>query len=158
VIVSDNATAEGSYVGITRARERTDLYAGIDPAQRSGSSDRLEMLADRMSGTEPEAPSIDVPLRHEAAVTRQPERSDPEMSHPPMAFRGPQILIEPVQPAAEPSSPELALDTTRSHERTISSEAAVAQHRPESDARSEALEANHEAERAEVSHSWSWEP
>jgi hypothetical protein len=78
VIVSNSATAEGSYVAITRARERTDIHAGIDPAERSPGTDRLQLLADRMSRTEPEVPSIDVPLRHEVAVTLLPEEGDHE--------------------------------------------------------------------------------
>jgi conjugative relaxase-like TrwC/TraI family protein len=77
VIISGHATAEGSYVAITRAGEATHLYAGIDPAEQADDTDRLKALAERTSRTEPELPSIDVPLRRETSITIEPDQPDP---------------------------------------------------------------------------------
>jgi conjugative relaxase-like TrwC/TraI family protein len=68
LIVSAHATREGTYVGLTRAREETHLYAdgAIDP-DRDG--DRLQVLAERISRTQPDLPSIAIPLEHERTIT-----------------------------------------------------------------------------------------
>ena len=73
VIVGDHATREGTYVGITRAREQTNIYAE-DGGGSSESPDRLPRLAERLGRLEPELPSIRIPLAHENAVTRTIER------------------------------------------------------------------------------------
>lgn len=64
-----SATREGSYVGLTRARETTDIYAAnaLDPIPER---DRLQELADHMSRTEPDLPSIRTPLAHETTLTK----------------------------------------------------------------------------------------
>jgi conjugative relaxase-like TrwC/TraI family protein len=78
VIVSTHATREGTYVALTRAREETHLYAehSVD-SNRSG--DRLETLAERLSRTEPDLPSIAIPLEHDRtiAVTNGREPIEP---------------------------------------------------------------------------------
>ncbi len=76
LIVCDHATAEGSYVAITRARDRTDLYAGIEPLDEPDDTDQLRVLAERMSRAEPALPSIRVPLRHETSITIEPDQRD----------------------------------------------------------------------------------
>jgi hypothetical protein len=69
LIVAQHSTREGSYVAITRAREQTHIHASAtdDPA----GSDRLHELAERISRTEPDLPSIHTPLAHESAVTAE---------------------------------------------------------------------------------------
>ncbi|MGH3267270.1 MAG: AAA family ATPase, partial [Trebonia sp.] len=72
VIVAGQATREGTYVAITRAREHTHIYAA-QPENTSAQVDRLEQLAEQVSRTEPEVASISTPLAHEATVTASAE-------------------------------------------------------------------------------------
>jgi conjugative relaxase-like TrwC/TraI family protein len=83
VIVAANPSREGTYVALTRARDETHLYAAAT-TDRPPAIDRLQELADRISRTEPELPSIHAPLVHEkqitaataeAAVDRSPDRT-----------------------------------------------------------------------------------
>ncbi len=176
VIVSDNTTAEGSYVAITRARDRTDIYAGIDPAERSTGRDRLQVVAERMSRTEPEVPSIDVPLQHEIAVTIDPEQHD-SMDPRSVADSSEPTIIELVEPAVDLTPPWPALETDRTHERDLDLDGVIAEDRPEpweaaeSDGRErrwprsrqpdvgrEALETDHQVEATERMHGWGREP
>ena len=74
VIIGDGVTAEGTYVGITRARERTDLYGeGVDEL---GGPERVEELAERVGRTEPEVPSIELPVARD--LERRNERVWPD--------------------------------------------------------------------------------
>ena len=71
LIVAEHATQEGSYVGLTRARQTTTIYAarrGEDPH-----ADPLGQLAERMGRTEPEVPSINLPLAHEQQIPTTPD-------------------------------------------------------------------------------------
>lgn len=71
MIIGDHTTREGSYVALTRARDNTHIYA----ANTSGATadlDPVQTLADRMSHTEPDVPSIQTPLAHENTVTTDP--------------------------------------------------------------------------------------
>jgi conjugative relaxase-like TrwC/TraI family protein len=72
VIAGPLSTAEGSYVALTRAREHTHLYASSDqlelPEQREPA---IAALAERLGRTEPDLPSIRVPLAHEQHVERE---------------------------------------------------------------------------------------
>jgi conjugative relaxase-like TrwC/TraI family protein len=74
LIVSEHVTREGSYVALTRARERTELYAAT-PTQTDAKHDRLAAVAERMSRSEPELPSIHTPLLHENEVTNDLEQA-----------------------------------------------------------------------------------
>lgn len=74
LIVAEHATREGSYVALTRARDKTHIYAGNHPSDGQGDVDRLQALAERMGRTEPDLPSIHVPLAHETAIAAQPDR------------------------------------------------------------------------------------
>jgi hypothetical protein len=74
LIIAEHATREGSYVALTRARERTHIHAATRGDEPSD-GDRLQALSDRMSRTEPDLPSIHTPLAHEAAVTTEPART-----------------------------------------------------------------------------------
>ena len=87
LIVSAHATREGTYVALTRAREETHLYAeeSVD-SDRDG--DRLQALAERISRTEPDLPSIAIPLEHEPTITATPARREP--------------VIEPGRPISQP--------------------------------------------------------
>jgi len=70
VIVGEHATAEGSYVAVTRARASTHLYAAPDRLDEpdAGREAVLAGIAERMGRTDPEMPSIAVPLAHEQQV------------------------------------------------------------------------------------------
>jgi conjugative relaxase-like TrwC/TraI family protein len=73
VIVGGQATREGTYVAITRAREHTHIYAEQPEQDGPGQIDRLQELADRVSRTEPEMPSISTPLAHEETLRASAE-------------------------------------------------------------------------------------
>jgi conjugative relaxase-like TrwC/TraI family protein len=77
LIVAGNATREGSYVALTRARGETHIYSG-DAPDRTAEVDRLQELAERINRTEPELPSIQTPLLHEATVTATLETTNAE--------------------------------------------------------------------------------
>jgi conjugative relaxase-like TrwC/TraI family protein len=78
VICSEHATAEGSYVALTRARATTRIYAGWDRLDElSPDSDRetvVAAVAGRLGRTEPELPSIAFPLAHEQRVAAEHAR------------------------------------------------------------------------------------
>ena len=76
LIVSAHATREGTYVALTRAREETHLYAN-ESVDSDRDGDRLQELADQISRTEPDLPSIAIPLEHEPSITATPVRRDP---------------------------------------------------------------------------------
>jgi hypothetical protein len=67
LIIAEHATREGSYVALTRARERTHIHAA-SPVDEPSDGDRLKALSDRMSRTEPDLPSIHTPLAHESDI------------------------------------------------------------------------------------------
>jgi conjugative relaxase-like TrwC/TraI family protein len=84
LIVAEHATKEGSYVGLTRAREQTTIYTELDG----------EELAERLGRSEPQMPSITVPLAHEQVVCEETrEQAKPERG------REPDRTVEP--PARE---------------------------------------------------------
>jgi len=73
VIADQHADANGTYVALTRARERTHLYASaerLDSVEVDGGDKRLAGLAERLGRSEPEVPSIAVPVadEHRAAA------------------------------------------------------------------------------------------
>ncbi|PZS11304.1 MAG: hypothetical protein DLM64_06850, partial [Solirubrobacterales bacterium] len=70
LIISEHASREGSYVGLTRARQSTDIYTANAPEPGSA-RERLHDLAEHMSRTEPDLPSIHTPLAHETAITAE---------------------------------------------------------------------------------------
>jgi conjugative relaxase-like TrwC/TraI family protein len=78
VICSEHATAEGSYVALTRARAQTRIYAGRDCLDElEPDADRqaaIGMVAERMGRSEPEIPSIAIPLAHEQRVEAEHAR------------------------------------------------------------------------------------
>jgi len=91
VIADRLADANGTYVAITRARERTHLYASaerLDEPADAGAGGRgqqqLARLAEQLGRSEPELPSIAIPLAHE----HQAEREHAEQSGPPAAAEG----------------------------------------------------------------------
>jgi ATP-dependent exoDNAse (exonuclease V) alpha subunit len=73
LIVADHATAEGTYVALTRARERTDIYVS-EGMLTDSELEPLERLAERVGRTEPEVPSIAVPIAREHQAVLEPER------------------------------------------------------------------------------------
>ena len=74
VIIAGHATREGTYVALTRARERTSMYAA-DTANLEG-GDRLQELAGRVRRTEPEVPSIHTPLAYETEILSNVELAE----------------------------------------------------------------------------------
>jgi len=78
VIADRLADANGTYVAITRARERTDLYASAErldePADAGAGGcgqQQLARLAEQLGRSEPELPSIAVALAHEHQAERE---------------------------------------------------------------------------------------
>lgn len=74
LIVAPYATAEGSYVAITRARDQTRIYAAREELDLPGETtprQEIDALADRLGRSEPEMPSISLPLAHEQHVERE---------------------------------------------------------------------------------------
>jgi conjugative relaxase-like TrwC/TraI family protein len=61
LIIGPHASRESTYVALTRSRDTTNLYAA-NPTDDTPGSDRLQRLADNVSRTEPDAPSIHLPL------------------------------------------------------------------------------------------------
>jgi ATP-dependent exoDNAse (exonuclease V) alpha subunit len=116
VIIAGQATREGTYVALTRAREQTHIYNA--PSDSSPDADRLQMLAERVSQTEPEMPSISTPLAHEAIVADRAEieaaarqidptsreRLEHEATGPERTTR-PALQRQPVTSHVEPSTP-----------------------------------------------------
>jgi conjugative relaxase-like TrwC/TraI family protein len=80
LIVSANATREGTYVALTRARDETHLYAE-ESVKSDQDGDRLQALAERISRTEPDLPSIAIPLEHERTITATPADGEPSIGH-----------------------------------------------------------------------------
>ena len=75
LIVSRHATQEGSYVAITRARQRTTIYAASTPDEQAAEAvEQLTALAEQMSRTQPDLPAIHTPLAHEHAISDQQAR------------------------------------------------------------------------------------
>jgi conjugative relaxase-like TrwC/TraI family protein len=79
-IAGENATGAGSYVGLTRARERTDIYGSRQLLDGVAGTDDIDRLAQDIGSQEPEAASIEQPLRHETAVGLEP-LAHPEEGH-----------------------------------------------------------------------------
>jgi len=79
VIAGPHADANGTYVALTRARERTHLYASAErldePAEESdadgGREQQLARLAEQLGRSEPEVASIAVALAHEQHAERE---------------------------------------------------------------------------------------
>jgi conjugative relaxase-like TrwC/TraI family protein len=102
VIVGEHATAEGSYVALTRARASTHLYATSD-RELEPDADREQVvaaLAERMGRTDPEIPSISLPLAHEQRVAAEHARE----SRP----RRPSSPREEDQPQRSPRRDDIA--------------------------------------------------
>ncbi len=82
VIAARLADSNGTYVALTRARERTHLYASaerLDQPAGEGAGDleaQLASLAEQLGRSEPELPSIAVALAHEQHAERDAEQSE----------------------------------------------------------------------------------
>jgi hypothetical protein len=78
VIAGPLSTAEGSYVALSRARARTHVYAArdeLDLTRDAPPEAAVTALGTRLGRSEPEMPSIRIPLAHEARVERQHARA-----------------------------------------------------------------------------------
>ena len=99
LIIAEHASRESTYVALTRARQTTNLYADNtqDPLP---DSDRLQSLAAHISRTEPDAPSIRIPLAHETTIAKDaglhasPASTARELAHDPGA-ESPSEAYEP---------------------------------------------------------------
>jgi len=86
VIADQHADANGTYVALTRARERTHLYASaehFEPVDEgdSGREAQLARLAEQLGRSEPEVASIAVALAHEQATRRPSAGRGSRRSH-----------------------------------------------------------------------------
>jgi conjugative relaxase-like TrwC/TraI family protein len=66
LIIAEHPTQEGTYVALTRARDQTHLYAATD--QLDPEHPPVPQLAERVSATDPDLPSIALPLAHERVI------------------------------------------------------------------------------------------
>ncbi|MDQ2759031.1 MAG: hypothetical protein M3Y17_00985 [Actinomycetota bacterium] len=88
MIAGEHSDSNGTYVALTRARERTHLYASaerldVEDEHGGGREDRLARLAERLARSEPEVPSIAIALAHEQVVEHEHAReSDPPPRRP----------------------------------------------------------------------------
>ena len=73
LIIGEHATREGTYVGLTRAQQTTNVYAPNPAAEPAPGSDRLQHLAERVSRTEPAVPSI------RTSLAPEPDRDVPSL-------------------------------------------------------------------------------
>ncbi len=88
LIVADHATREGTYVGLTRARQSTDIYAS--PERSGPETDPLATISEAVGRAEPELPSIATPLAREREVV--PDTSSPIMEQ--VATDDPECEVE----------------------------------------------------------------
>ena len=79
-ISGENATGAGSYVGLTRARERTDVYGSRELREGVRGADDLDRLAREIGADEPKAASIEQPIRYETVAGLEPA-AHPEHGH-----------------------------------------------------------------------------
>jgi conjugative relaxase-like TrwC/TraI family protein len=69
LIAGEHATRDGTYVAITRAREQTHIYTGVEHLAGDPGSDQVANLAEHLSRDQPDIPSINVPLAPKADET-----------------------------------------------------------------------------------------
>lgn len=90
LIVAPYATAEGSYVSITRARDHTRIYAARDQLDLSAETtprQEIDALAERLGRSEPEMPSISLPLAHEQHIEQEHAKQTLDRGERPDALR-----------------------------------------------------------------------
>jgi conjugative relaxase-like TrwC/TraI family protein len=71
LIIAQHATQEGSYVALTRARHATTIHASHEQLDTENPRDAIPALAEHMSRSEPDVPSIATPLAHEQHLRNQ---------------------------------------------------------------------------------------
>jgi hypothetical protein len=111
VIISGYPTQEGSYVALTRAREQTTIYATTptEPDPDEPRTDPLSQLAERMSLSEPEVPSIHLPLAHEDRLISDLEASQSPLE--PAVAPTPMTPMTPISPNMPITPPGYVTDT-----------------------------------------------
>ena len=72
LIIAEHTTAEGTYVALTRARHRTDIHVNHEILQDS-ELQPLERLAEQVGRSEPEVPSIAIPVAAQRILQRDSE-------------------------------------------------------------------------------------
>jgi conjugative relaxase-like TrwC/TraI family protein len=78
LIVADHATAEGTYVALTRAREQTHIHVS-EEMLRDAELEPLERLAEAVGRSEPEVPSIAVPLAPQRKIEHEADQATPRL-------------------------------------------------------------------------------
>jgi conjugative relaxase-like TrwC/TraI family protein len=76
LIVAEHATQEGSYVALTRARDRTHIHASREQLTTDTGQEPIALLAERMGRSEPEIPSIHTPLAPDTRTARHDSDRD----------------------------------------------------------------------------------
>ena len=124
IITGEHISREGSYVALTRARDRTDIHASHELLNANDTADRepISLLADRMSRAEPDLPSIATPLAHEAVLEHEPAR-EPADDAP-----------DPTPASAEPDPPSRTHCGSHGGSSPLSSHAGVRADRQDRDA------------------------
>jgi conjugative relaxase-like TrwC/TraI family protein len=95
LIVAEHATREGSYVALTRARQSTHIHVSWEQLTAESELQPISRLAELLSRTDPDLPSIATPLAHEQQVERQPDQPDHEAQRPWLSVLGDRPAEEP---------------------------------------------------------------
>ncbi|MGI8715393.1 MAG: MobF family relaxase [Solirubrobacteraceae bacterium] len=115
LIIDQHATREGTYVALTRARDTTHLYTATTP-DPAADHDRLQALAERITRTEPDLPSIQTPLAHETAVTA--EMADTSIPTPNPPAQAQLTTGRAADPDPEAVTPDTGATIATEHPRT----------------------------------------
>lgn len=125
VIVAEHATTEESYVALTRARQQTTIYYSASNENQQVGEEPLAQLAERLSRSEPELPSISIPLAHENTIRASLEAdttaapTDVEREPTRTADRDHAVKTRGIaeQATATPLQPDRSRHWPRQHER-----------------------------------------
>jgi hypothetical protein len=71
--IAEQATAEGTYVALTRAREQTHIHVSQGMMQ-DGELEPFERLAKQVGRADPEVPAIALPLADQRSLEREADR------------------------------------------------------------------------------------
>ena len=133
VIADRLADSNGTYVAITRARERTCLYASAErldqPADEGaggGREARLARLVEQLGRAESEVPSISIALAHERQAER--EHADQSESAPLRSTQRDQARVERDQAQAELEQARIRLEQAQVERREAAAVMATQPH------------------------------
>lgn len=109
LIVAERATREGSYVALTRARQRTDIYASQALTDSDTESEPLALIAEQLSRREPDLPSIATPLAHEQQIKEEHEHEREGRDEKRERAHGHPPRYATLALGARPADPDLAI-------------------------------------------------